>query len=905
MQALSVKRCFFVIVYVIIVRFHIQQSEYWERNSSHGTTLQHGCPMSIVEEGTTSTNKNVPRLSSPAPTATGGGARASPHPSSTFRRRIPVYVYDLPGLFDQARRYSGLGGGVDVWRVFREHNGVIPDAQKRQAGVVTAQTDQWNLWPHLIRSLGRSRRFRPTKDPARAELFLVPLFPYTMSTEKLGAYCEAVSDLGEIQLQHLSVRNAHRHVILLGKSHSSARGRFCDGWWGDTINGGENFCDSDNHPLCAAQRFALTMSYHVVGDEEENRKSSVPGARTLLLEKADQKSRMKWWGKSSRMQPKPACSASPEQEGFCRALPDGRVVAVPYLSSVVEDECAEDGRCPEDPERSPPWQSVRRDRDALVSYSGKPHGLQENLRRYLHTLCEQNSADCLLVTKTADERNFLDAKFRSTFCLEPEGDTPFRKSLFDSFLSGCIPVFFSPATDNMAPAHMGEWRVGARIVLDPSDFGLDFDSTGRGRAVEDSPAGNAGVVQQITPRQDGGVRAKHPDLLSYLRGIGEEEVRRMQVQIAEHAHSLNWGIWDGGAADRLLEYAWQRAEERDRGGHKDPEDPICVSVAASGDQVPGLVQLIRSLAKYSQESRVVVHVWFLEEDAETGRAAVMDRFFSTSDRSGLKKYAATRLSAAEQAALSDQVRKNVVWANNPVPDEHSPIPAPETVAKVRVHFDTFTQTEIQPYQNRHSDRENLKDPHNYIRFILHERLSDSDCLWVDADVLILQDLSSVRDFARPKFQSQHPPPVLAAFPRPGEDPVEKKIRAAYKEAGFVLPGSDYPPDQPAPTSFNAGVLWLNLDVWRAAKLDEKVRGFCRFNEERKLFTWFGSNPPLSLLFGGPRFVQFPTKWMLNNLGWDMHKGGKVGAEVVFAHWNGKRKPWLDNGAYKRLWEGIG
>jgi hypothetical protein len=39
---------------------------------------------------------------------------------------------------------------------------------------------------------------------------------------------------------------------------------------------------------------------------------------------------------------------------------------------------------------------------------------------------------------------FCDIKQSSIFCAEPGGDSPYRKSLSDDLLSGCIPVIFSP-----------------------------------------------------------------------------------------------------------------------------------------------------------------------------------------------------------------------------------------------------------------------------------------------------------------------------------------------------------------------------------------------------------------------------------------------------------------------------
>jgi len=56
----------------------------------------------------------------------------------------------------------------------------------------------------------------------------------------------------------------------------------------------------------------------------------------------------------------------------------------------------------------------------------------------------------------------------SKFCLQPSGDTPTRKGIFDSILSGCIPIFFSNDSFN------NEWD----LFLDKSqkkDISLTFD----------------------------------------------------------------------------------------------------------------------------------------------------------------------------------------------------------------------------------------------------------------------------------------------------------------------------------------------------------------------------------------------------------------------------------------------
>ena len=45
--------------------------------------------------------------------------------------------------------------------------------------------------------------------------------------------------------------------------------------------------------------------------------------------------------------------------------------------------------------------------------------------------------------------HLMDLKARSTFsfCFEPPGKNPSRKSMLDALLSGCIPVFFNEMTD--------------------------------------------------------------------------------------------------------------------------------------------------------------------------------------------------------------------------------------------------------------------------------------------------------------------------------------------------------------------------------------------------------------------------------------------------------------------------
>jgi len=62
------------------------------------------------------------------------------------------------------------------------------------------------------------------------------------------------------------------------------------------------------------------------------------------------------------------------------------------------------------------------------------------------------------------------AKAKSIFCLEPAGDSPWRKSLSDSITFGCIPVLFSDLTDDVAPWFWQDWKARARVLVPRDEF---------------------------------------------------------------------------------------------------------------------------------------------------------------------------------------------------------------------------------------------------------------------------------------------------------------------------------------------------------------------------------------------------------------------------------------------------
>ncbi|KAL8141651.1 hypothetical protein V2J09_014683 [Rumex salicifolius] len=93
---------------------------------------------------------------------------------------------------------------------------------------------------------------------------------------------------------------------------------------------------------------------------------------------------------------------------------------------------------------------IRR-RKNLVSFVGAPRPKdRESIRSILIEQCTSASDKCGFFdcserrcTKTeVVVENLMD----SEFCLQPPGDSPTRKSVFDSLVAGCIPVLFDPFT---------------------------------------------------------------------------------------------------------------------------------------------------------------------------------------------------------------------------------------------------------------------------------------------------------------------------------------------------------------------------------------------------------------------------------------------------------------------------
>ncbi|VVB09483.1 unnamed protein product [Arabis nemorensis] len=99
------------------------------------------------------------------------------------------------------------------------------------------------------------------------------------------------------------------------------------------------------------------------------------------------------------------------------------------------------------------WQlkMISKPRRNLISFAGGARpGNPNSIRSMLIEQCRTFSDQCRFLNCTNGSCNKPENVIKlfqdSEFCLQPSGDSPTRKSVFDSLISGCIPVIFNPYT---------------------------------------------------------------------------------------------------------------------------------------------------------------------------------------------------------------------------------------------------------------------------------------------------------------------------------------------------------------------------------------------------------------------------------------------------------------------------
>ncbi|KAL8543690.1 hypothetical protein ACS0TY_004310 [Phlomoides rotata] len=124
------------------------------------------------------------------------------------------------------------------------------------------------------------------------------------------------------------------------------------------------------------------------------------------------------------------------------------------------------------------WQLkvIKSKRSNVISFAGaaRPNS-QESIRSILIEQCtSSNKRECKFLNCTSgqcDRPEIIIGLFKeSEFCLQPPGDSPTRKSIFDSLVSGCIPVLFDPMTAYYQyPWHLPEDHDKYSVFIDKDE----------------------------------------------------------------------------------------------------------------------------------------------------------------------------------------------------------------------------------------------------------------------------------------------------------------------------------------------------------------------------------------------------------------------------------------------------
>lgn len=187
-------------------------------------------------------------------------------------------------------------------------------------------------------------------------------------------------------------------------------------------------------------------------------------------------------------------------------------------------------------------QRVRRSkRDALALFAGGGGvSASPNIRRSIRIECDSNGTgnsaygyeklcdvvDCSNGVCEHDPIRFMRPMLRASFCLQPPGDTPTRRSTFDAILAGCIPVFF----EDLSAKSQYSWHL---------------------------PENEFGGFSVFIPKED--VVFKGMKILNVLQRIPRSRVRRMRERVIELIPRIVYRKHNGSPGLRMKKDAFDLA----------------------------------------------------------------------------------------------------------------------------------------------------------------------------------------------------------------------------------------------------------------------------------------------------------------------------------------------------------
>ena len=270
------------------------------------------------------------------------------------------------------------------------------------------ETSQYALGTILEYRLRNSKQCR-TNDPNEADLFFAPIFTKPKYGQAISQQCRKIDgNTVRDALPHLNETNACQHFFTLGKGHYN--GHSCKGWYNSPIK-------ELNH----TQRLAYS---HFT------------------------------FGKS-----KNGVHSYKSKDSTSKSYPN--LASVPYPSSLHF-------RAKKSTSKMPQFSNSTK-RRTLMSFIGKSNHGDKQVRQRIVRTCKSYK-DKTICQSSGWNPKLATAKAKAVFCLEPAGDSPWRKSLSDDITFGCIPVLFSDLTDDVAPWFWQDWKARARVLVPRKEF---------------------------------------------------------------------------------------------------------------------------------------------------------------------------------------------------------------------------------------------------------------------------------------------------------------------------------------------------------------------------------------------------------------------------------------------------
>jgi hypothetical protein len=363
------------------------------------------------------------------------------NPAAIQSKCPKVYVYNLSTInaLDDDTMFDKLEFSPFGDKIIVDESKFGKDDKELYEGYLYG-THQY-AFPSILEQRIRASEACYTNDPNHAELFYAPVLPKPKRNNMWDTACSQVTGqmvqkaIEPIVASILTNRSvACRHFVSVGKAHWGAGA--CEGWFSRPEKFFQNI-----------QRLAYS---HVDWVWDEGKEKGLHLARSQQIAGKQVYAPDDAYGSVLSTNPNATKNKYPN------------LVSVPYPTGLHFQRV--DGS-----HNHQPWQDPNK-RTILMSFLGKGRHGDLPVRQKIVEMCKSYDNNSVCYRNKWSDTEGIAGKGRAKFCLEPPGDDPWRKSLSDSIVFGCIPVLFSELSDDFAPWFWKDWKARARILIPREEF---------------------------------------------------------------------------------------------------------------------------------------------------------------------------------------------------------------------------------------------------------------------------------------------------------------------------------------------------------------------------------------------------------------------------------------------------